>query len=79
MGVDCTSKRAGQVKIYMRVSDDEYRLPIAWGETYRELAGLLGLSRDTVKNSFMRLRSGRVKDSLYVEVDIGDEDLHEGN
>lgn len=67
------------MKIYMKVSNDEYRLPIAWGETYRELADLLGLSRDTVKNSFMRLRSGRVKDSLYVEVDIGNEDIHEGH
>jgi len=62
------------MKIYMRVSDDDYEFPVAWGETYRELADALGLSRDTVKNSFVRLRSGRTKKSKYVEVDIGDDD-----
>lgn len=62
------------MKIYMRVSDDKYEFPVAWGETYRELADLLGLSRDTVKNMFQRIHSGRVTDSTYVEVDIGDDD-----
>ena len=62
------------MKIYMRVSDDDYEFPVAWGETYRELADALGLSRDTIKNAFTRLRSGRVKKSQYVEVDIGDDD-----
>lgn len=30
-------------EIYMKVTDDKYELPIAWGDTAAELAGQLGL------------------------------------
>lgn len=62
------------MKVYLKVTADKYELPIAIADTQAELARMLGMPKSNINSSFSKLRSGKVKASSYVEVEIGDID-----
>lgn len=51
--------------VYMIVTPDKYRLPIAVAETADELAQMIGTRREYVEQQLSRVRNGRVKKSKY--------------
>lgn len=61
------------MKIYMKVTNDKYEHPIAIADTQRELAEMLGVTKNAIASSLHYARRGRNK-SVYKEVDIGDDD-----
>lgn len=58
--------------VYMKVSRDKYELPIAVGDTWQELADILGVKYSTIQKAFQRKRSG--KKTQYITVEIGEEE-----
>lgn len=57
----------------MVVTKDEYELPIAIAETSKELAKICGVSCKTVISGALRSKSGKVKKSRYIKVEIDDD------
>lgn len=57
------------MKLYMKVTDDEYELPIAVAETKAELCRMLGYQKNGVSNamSYARKHGGK---TCFVEVEI---------
>ena len=55
--------------LYMKVTDDEYELPVAIADSAGELATMLGKSKYTVRSAFQRVKKGIVEHSTYVIVD----------
>lgn len=56
--------------IYMKVSDDEYELPIAVADTVPKLAKLLGVKSNTIYATMHRHKNGEVKRSSFVRVKL---------
>lgn len=54
--------------IWMAVTPDEYELPLAVADTAKELAELVGLSRETIKSSTCRHNSGSMSGRKFVKV-----------
>lgn len=59
--------------IYMKVSSDEYELPLVAADTLGELSRLTGASENCIKSAISHVKSGRRKRSIYVKVEIEDE------
>lgn len=60
-------------KIYMRVTDDKYELPVAIADTETELARMLGVRRNAVASALSNHKAGRHKKTVYRCVEIDDE------
>ena len=58
--------------LYMKVTRDEYELPVAVAETKAELARMLGIKRDHVRSAFSHAK--KYKNSTYVVVEVDDND-----
>lgn len=54
-----------KLKLYLRVTNDQYELPVAVAESPKELAQLLGITANNVKSSI----SHKVKTYCVVEVE----------
>ena len=61
-------------RLWMKVTNDEYELPIAVAENLSELAKMTGLSVSSLQSMFCRKRKGVKPCKGYVEVYIDDED-----
>ena len=59
--------------VWMAVSQDELRLPIAIADTAKELAELLGTTENNVKSSASKNKHGVYKNSQYIAVKIDEE------
>lgn len=57
------------MKLYMKVTDDEYELPLAVAETKAELSRMLGQKKNGVTNAMSYARKHGYKTS-YIEVEI---------
>ena len=55
--------------LFLRVTLDKYELPIAVAESKKELARILGLTRQTVLTYYARNQRG------FIEVEVEDEEL----
>lgn len=55
------------MKLYLRTTTDEYELPVAVADSPRELAKMLGTTKDSVLSSISHKRPGWFR----VEVDGG--------
>lgn len=55
------------MKLFLRVTLDKYELPIAVAESKKELAQILGLTRQTVLTYYARNQRG------FIEVDVEDD------
>ena len=58
--------------LYMKVTRDEYELPVAVAETKAELARMLGIKREHVRTAFSHAK--KFKNPTYVVVEVEDED-----
>lgn len=62
------------MRLYLRVTDDKYELPIAVADTQAELARMLGLSKNNVQKMFMYARRDGGRGRMYKVVDVDDID-----
>jgi hypothetical protein len=60
-------------KIYIKVTDDELRLPVAIADSAKELARQVGTTTNTIYASICHAKHGRRK-SIYECVEIEEED-----
>ena len=54
--------------IFLKVTHDEYELPIAVADSKKELAEILGLTRQTVLSYYSRKQRG------FIKVNVEDEE-----
>lgn len=59
--------------LYLRVTNDEYELPMAVADSPSELAIMLGLKRQTLWSIFSRIRKGEYRYKIYQIVEIDEE------
>lgn len=59
--------------LYLRVTNDEYELPMAVADSPSELAVMLGLKRQTLWSIFSRVRKGEYRYKIYQIVEIDEE------
>lgn len=57
--------------LYMKVTRDEYELPVAVAETKAELARMLGIKREHVRAAFSHAK--KYKNPTYVVVEVEDD------
>lgn len=60
--------------IYMKVTRDKYRLPVAVADSAKELAVLCGVSPNAIYSGFSHEKRGDCKSS-YVKVVVDDDDM----
>lgn len=58
--------------LYMKVTKDEYELPVAVAETKAELARMLGRTRESVQSAFFHAQ--KYKNPTYVVVEVEDDE-----
>ena len=61
------------MKVYMKVTNDKYELPVAIADTIGELAKITNTDDRTIRSAICHVKSGRRKSSMYKEIEIGDE------
>ena len=61
-------------RLWLEVTRDKYELPVAVADSIKELARIVGVSRDNIKSSASKHRRGLVKRSRFVSVEIEDEE-----
>ena len=59
--------------LYLRVTNDEYELPMAVADSPSELAIMLGLKRQTLWSIFSRVSKGEYRYKIYQIVEIDEE------
>ena len=61
-------------KLWMKVTNDEYELPLAVADTMAELARMTGIKPESLYSIISRDRHGKKHTYSYREVVIDDED-----
>lgn len=61
-------------KLWMKVTNDEYELPLAVADTMAELARMTGIKPESLYSIISRDRHGKKHSYSYREVEINDED-----
>lgn len=61
------------MKLYLKVTKDRYELPLAVADSPRELAKMIGVSRDTINTALSKVKAGEVRNSTYKIVEVEDE------
>lgn len=61
------------MKLYMRVTQDKYELPVAVADTQAELARMVGVRRRTITRALSEARRGVTSYSIYKEVEVDDD------
>lgn len=62
--------------VYMAVSKDKYRLPVAVADSPMELAQIVGVNYNTVMSVISKWRHGIIKNARYIAVNMdGADDL----
>ena len=59
--------------VWMLVTKDKYELPVIIAETSTELTRICGVSNRTIISGALRSKSGKVKKSRYIKVEIDDD------
>ncbi len=60
--------------VWIKVTKDEFELPVAIADTAEELAEILGVDRSTILSAVRRYERGEVSFSVYRRLEIGDEE-----
>jgi hypothetical protein len=66
--------KSKKTTVWMAVSKDEYRLPIAIADTARELAEIFGTNENNVKTIASKGKHGNIKNPRYIAVEIDKEE-----
>lgn len=61
-------------KLWMKVTNDEYELPLAVAESAAELARMTGIKPESLYSIISRERHGKKRTYSYREVEVDDED-----
>ena len=61
-------------KLWMKVTNDEYELPLAVADSMAELARMTGIKPESLYSIISRDRHGKKHSYSYREVEINDED-----
>ena len=61
--------------IYMKVTRDKYRLPVAVADSAKELAWICGVSVDAIYSCISRRKKGEW-DGSYLRVKVEDDEEH---
>lgn len=61
------------MKLYMKVTADEYEFPLVIADSQADLARMCGVNPQSVRKAFYNARHGRRIESAYREVEIDDE------
>ena len=59
--------------VYMKVTNDEYELPVAIADSFVELARMLGIKPQSIYDSMSHVKS-RGSWTPYIRVEIGEEE-----
>ena len=62
------------MKVWMKVTNDKYELPVAVASSVAELARMTGATKESLYSIFSRDRKGVRHSLTYREVEIDDED-----
>lgn len=62
------------MRIWMKVTLDEYELPLAVASSAAELARICGVTKNAVCSSWNHYRAGRKRRSSYICVELGEEE-----
>ena len=60
------------MKVWMKVTRDQYELPIAIADSPQELSMLVGSNADNINACIAKVAAGVTKKSQYVKVEIED-------
>ena len=58
------------MKVWMRITNDEYQLPVAVADTASQLARMCGTNANAIRSAVSHVRSGRKKFCTYIVVEI---------
>ena len=61
------------MKIYMKITNDEYELPEYVADSMEELARILGVTAGSIRTEMRRYRLGIAKHSRYAVVEMEEE------
>lgn len=59
--------------VYIKVTNDEYELPVAVADTAAELARIVGSNENTIRSAICHYEKGRRNKSIYHKVEWEDE------
>lgn len=59
--------------IWMKITNDEYELPLAVADTAQELAEICGTTKNCIVSTISHYNQGRIKWTPYVCVKVKDE------
>lgn len=59
------------MEVWVALSNDKYRLPVAVADSAVELARMVGVTAETIRSSVYHARVNN-RNSRFVKVDIGD-------
>ena len=60
--------------IYMKITTDEYELPLAIADSIGELAKMLGVTKNHISSAISHYKRGTTKSCCYVKVVLDDEE-----
>lgn len=60
--------------VWIKVTKDEFELPVAIADTAEELAEILGVDRSTILSAVRRYERGEVSFSVYRRLEIEDDE-----
>ena len=68
-------RKTGKKKnyLFLRITQDKYQLPLAVAGSVRELARMIGVSRNTIASAICHSERQHWKKSAYVRVEVDDE------
>lgn len=62
------------MKLWLEITNDKYQLPLAVCDSLKELAEKRKVDRSTITIKASRFKTGRLKFSPYITVEIDDEE-----
>lgn len=67
------NRKPAKEYLWMKVSDDEYQLPLAVANSATELARMVGTTPNALSSAIYRNRKGECKKTTYVKVEVTDD------
>ena len=64
--------------VYLSVTADKYELPIAIGDSPKELGAILGVTNNAISSAIGHNKTGFIRGTKYIKVWIDDYDENEG-
>ena len=66
-------KGCAMKNIWMKITNDEYELPLAVADTAQELADIVGTTKNCIVSTISKFNKGKLKRTHYICVKVKDE------